>query len=104
MRGHLFAPGSKTDDGTVIDSDQKSIAMMREYAANDEATRRQLAQERMEQAEEDFNDVPTDEPNDDWQSDLNVDKQGKVKDTLGNLALILRNDPRLKDIFRPTTS
>ena len=39
--------------------------MMREYAANDEATRRQLAQERMEQAEEDFNDVPTDEPNDD---------------------------------------
>ena len=72
--------------------------MMREYAASDEATRRQLAQERMEQAEEDFNDTPTDEPNDDWQSDLNVDKQGKVKDTLGNLALILRNDPRLKDI------
>ena len=27
-----------------------------------------------------------------------VDKQGRVKDTLGNLALILRNDPRLKDI------
>ena len=27
-----------------------------------------------------------------------MDKQGRVKDTLGNLALILRNDPRLKDI------
>ena len=27
-----------------------------------------------------------------------MDKQGRVKDTLGNLALILRNDPRLRDI------
>ena len=27
-----------------------------------------------------------------------MDKQGRVKDTLGNLTLILRNDPRLKDI------
>ena len=52
----------------------------------------------MEQAEADFADEPGDEPNEDWQSDLVVDKQGKVKDTLGNLALILRNDPRLKDI------
>ena len=33
-----------------------------------------------------------------WQEKLEVDKQGRVKDTLGNLALILRNDPRLKDI------
>ena len=28
-----------------------------------------------------------------WQEKLEVDKQGRVKDTLGNLALILRNDP-----------
>ena len=47
VRWHLFTPGSKTEDGTVIDSDQKSIAMMREYASNDEATRKQLAQERI---------------------------------------------------------
>ena len=98
VRWHLFAPGSRTEDGTVIDSDQKSIAMMREYASNDEATRKQLAQERMEQAEADFADEPSEEQNDDWQAELVVDKQGRVKDTLGNLALILRNDPRLKDI------
>ena len=34
-----------------------------------------------------------------WQDALEIDKQGRVKDTLGNLALILRNDPKLKDIF-----
>ena len=28
-----------------------------------------------------------------WQDALEIDKQGRVKDTLGNLALILRNDP-----------
>ena len=33
-----------------------------------------------------------------WQDALEIDKQGRVKDTLGNLALILRNDPKLKDI------
>ena len=33
-----------------------------------------------------------------WQNTLEIDKQGRVKDTLGNLALILRNDPKLKDI------
>ena len=38
------------------------------------------------------------EENANWQDALDIDKHGKVKDTLGNLALILRNDPRLKDI------
>ena len=98
VRWHLFAPGSRTEDGTVIDSDQKSIAMMREYAANDEATRRQLAQERMEQVEADFSGDLPDGLDENWQKDLELDKQGRVKDTLGNLVLILRNDSRLKDI------
>ena len=98
VRLHLFTPGGKADDGTVIDTEQKSIALMREYASRDEATRRQLAQERMEQAEADFSEEPADAPNDNWQSGLVVDRQGRVKDTLGNLALILRHDPRLKDI------
>ena len=71
--------------------------MMREYASNDKATRRQLAQERIEQAEVDFANDPGDEPNDDWQAELVVDKHGHVKDTLGNLVLILRNQSCLTD-------
>ena len=33
-----------------------------------------------------------------WQDALEIDKQGRVKDTLGILALILRNDPKQKHI------
>ena len=76
----------------------------REYAAQDEATRRTLAEERRAQAVQEFGDLDALEAQSSqtqdaqWQEQLELDKQGKVKDTLGNLTLILRNDPRLKDI------
>ena len=70
--------------------------------AQDEATRRMLSEERRRQAAQEFGDLDNQEaqPSQDehWQEKLEVDRQGKVRDTLGNLALILRNDPRLKDI------
>ena len=83
-----------------------SIRRMQEYAARDEATRRTLAEERRVQAVQEFGDLDALEAQPaqaqgtaaNWQEQLEVDKQGRVKDTLGNLALILRNDPRLKDI------
>src|SRR5699024_8249642 len=83
-----------------------SIRRMQEYAAQDEATRRTLSEERREQAALEFGDLDALEAqpaqaqftDENWQEKLEVDKQGRVKDTLGNLALILRNDPRLKDI------
>jgi len=99
VRLHRFTPGSEE-----IPTDQASRQAMREYASNDEATKRQLAEERHQQMEEDFKDIPealeappkNDDP--DWQEKLEIDKQGKVKDTLGNLADILRYDPKLTDI------
>ena len=80
---------------------------VQEYAAQDEATKRQLAEERSAQAMEEFGDLDTENSasvssgnasDENWQDALEIDKQGRVKDTLGNLALILRNDPKLKDI------
>ena len=38
VRWHLFAPGSKTEDGIFVENDQKSFQLMREYASRDEAT------------------------------------------------------------------
>ena len=83
-----------------------SIRQMQEYAAQDEATRRTLAEERQVQAVQEFGDldaleaqlIASELQTNNWQEQLEVDKQGRVKDTLGNLTLILRNDPRLKDI------
>ena len=84
--------------------DASSIKRMQEYASRDEATRRTLAEERQVQAVQEFGDLDALEAQSSqtqgaqWQEQLELDKQGRVKDTLGNLTLILRNDPRLKDI------
>lgn len=106
VRWHLFTPGGTAPDGALIGDEADSMKLMQEYAAKDEATRRQLAEERRAQAMEEFSDLDADvaaaknkpAENANWQDGLDIDKHGKVKDTLGNLALILRNDPRLKDI------
>lgn len=106
VRWHLFTPGGTAPDGALVGDEADSMKLMQEYAAKDEATRRQLAEERRAQAMEEFSDLDADAAavknkpaeNANWQDGLDIDKHGKVKDTLGNLALILRNDPRLKDI------
>ena len=107
VRWHLFTPGGTAPDGALVGDEADSMKLMQEYAAKDEATRRQLAEERRAQAMEEFSDLDADaasaakkapEENANWQDGLDIDKHGKVKDTLGNLALILRNDPGLKDI------
>ncbi len=96
VRLHLFTPGSHDDNGELIGNDADSRKRMQQYASQDEATRRQLAEERRLQAVEEFGDL--DEPpakpntpkpttaeekpiNPNWQNDLELDKQGKVKDS-----------------------
>ena len=104
VRWHLLTPGGTAPDGSPVGDEADSMKRMQEYAAEDEETRRQLAKERHAQAMEEFSDLDAEEEekavdeNANWQDDLDIDRHGKVRDTLGNLALILRNDPRLKDI------
>ena len=107
VRWHLFTPGRDAADGTFIKDDGESISAMRNYASEDEATRRQLGEERARQVAEEFGDLDAETQSStdsvkaesvDWQRHLELDKQGRVKDTLGNLASILRNDPKLRDI------
>ena len=104
VRWHLFTPGGTASDGSPVIDEADSMKRMQEYASVDEATRRQLAEERRAQAMEEFSDLDAENAatekalDANWQDDLDIDRHGKVKDTLGNLALILRNDPRLKDI------
>ena len=104
VRWHLFTPGGTAPDGSRVGDDASSIKRMQEYASRDEATRRTLAEERQVQAVQEFGDLDALEAQSSqtqgaqWQEQLELDKQGRVKDTLGNLTLILRNDPRLKDI------
>jgi len=68
-----------------------SFKAMTELAIKDERVKEQFAEERKAQAKLEFN-------NEDWQKQLEIEKNGAVKNTLHNLTLILENDPALKEI------
>lgn len=74
------------------DEDTKAFKAMSEFAVTDDKVKAELAKNRMEQAQSEFTD------NDDWQLHLELDKKGKVMDTLDNLVLILRCDSELQNI------
>ena len=107
VRWHLFTPGGTAPDGSSVSNEASSMSAMRAYAAADEATRIQLVEERLRQADEDFAEEPTEPaiPDDasepassEWQSKLAYDKMGNLKNTLTNLLLIVQNDPQLKGV------
>lgn len=75
------------------DLDEKaSCKAMSEFAVKDARVKALLTQERKEQIEEEFSD------DEDWQSRLELEKNGKIKDTLSNISTILRFDPALQPI------
>ena len=74
------------------DQDEKlSFKAMSDFAVSDECVKTQFAQERQAQAENDFAD-------EDWQSQLELEKSGKVKDTLDNIVAIIAHDENLGGI------
>ncbi|MCD7752241.1 MAG: virulence-associated E family protein [Lachnospiraceae bacterium] len=72
-----------------------SFKAMQEFAVQDSRVKVQLAQERVQAAQTEFDDQTE---GNDWQTVLELDKQGNVKDTLSNIAAILRYDPQLQNI------
>ena len=91
VRHHKF--GHLDDDaaeGTPVGKLPSFKAMM-EFASEDTAVKRQLAEERRAQAQMEFADA-------DWQEHLDISSKGMVLNTLKNLILILENDHMLKSI------
>lgn len=91
VRIHKF--GHLDDRATESTSPSKlpSFINMCEFAIQDDEVKAQFTKERMEQASIDFTE-------DNWQTALELDKQGKIKDTLDNIVLIIRNDSELESI------
>ena len=69
-----------------------SFRAMSEFAVSDERVKLTLAEERAESAKREFS------GEDDWRKGLELDRQGKVKDTLDNLVLAIRHDEGLQSI------
>lgn len=70
-----------------------SFKAMQEFAAQDEQVKATLARERQELAAAEFS-----EPEEDWQRHLVIDRRGMIKDSLQNIALIIRNDENFKNV------
>ena len=68
-----------------------SFKAMTDFALADEKVKTVFAEERQAQASSEFAD-------EDWQTRLELDKAGNIKNTLRNLTIILENDPMLKPL------
>ena len=69
-----------------------SFKAMSEFAVSDEKVKLTLAEDRAQSARKEFS------SEDDWRKGLELDRQGKVKDTLDNLVLAIRHDEGLRSI------
>ena len=94
VRIHKFGGQDAKADEDADPVKLPSFKAMQEFVVSDEQVKIQLAKERESLAMDDFD--AADEES--WQTILELDKQGKVKDTLTNIANIIRFDPNLKPI------
>ena len=94
VRLHRFGDLDAKADPDSDPSRLPSFKAMQEFAVQDESVRIQLGKEREQLAQAEFN--AADDEN--WQTLLELDKQGKVKDTMANIAAIVSHDENLKSI------
>lgn len=82
------------DENCAVDTPPGKLPSFKEmsrFALEDDRVKAVFAEDRMAQASADFDDQ-------DWQSRLELDKAGNVKDTMSNICLILRYDTGLQGI------
>lgn len=91
VRIHKFGNLDDRSSENTPPSKLPSFMKMCEFAIQDDEVKAQFTKERMEQATIEFTE-------DTWQTALELDKQGKIKDTLDNIVLIIRNDSELESI------
>lgn len=99
VRIHKF--GLKDEDAkenTPVNKLPSYLAML-DLATKDNKVKLQLNEERMAEAEADFNDTKYDAPDNDWAKKLEIDRKGKPYQTIDNVSIILENHPLLKDCF-----
>lgn len=93
VRLHLFGSRDLDCKEDTPSTKLPSYKAMQELVVNDEAVKLTLADERKRSAATDF------APADDWESELELDKQGRIKDTISNISIILANDEAFKNII-----
>ena len=95
-RLHLY--GAKDEGSRALDITRKpSYLAMIDFASQDRNVKLILSRDKQQAAADDFADVELPEDyNDEWKGDLEYSKSGKLQCTIGNIILILENDPALR--------
>ena len=95
-RIHLY--GAKDEGSRALDITRKpSYLAMTEFASQDRNVKLILSRDKQQAAADDFAGVELPEDyNDEWKGDLEYSKSGKLQCTIGNIILILENDPALR--------
>lgn len=93
VRIHKFGELDAKVVEDISPSKRPSFKSMQEFCMNDNKVKKQLTNERIEQANSEFTEI-----NENWQEELTINKNGQIKDDLQNLVLILRNDEKLSNI------
>lgn len=110
VRIHKFGELDDKTDEEKDSADLPSFKAMEELVIANEKVKMQLAKERYELAKKEFRKVnsdksflPDEDSSDDkyllWQKLLELDKHGNIKNTLTNMANIIRHDANLKNIY-----
>lgn len=94
VRIHKFGALDDKAKPDTPPSKMPSFKAMVDFAIKDDKVKLQLAKEREAQANAEF-----DDKNDvNWQTKLELDKNGGISESLTNFVIILRHDPRLQEI------
>ncbi|KEI05959.1 hypothetical protein Z954_08710 [Clostridium botulinum C/D str. BKT2873] len=98
VRLHKFGElDDEAADGTPVVKLLSYQAMM-DFSRKDENVKITLGEERLNNAKDDFIDIEDlEEIDTEWLKLLEVDKRGFYRPTIGNIVLILENDPYLKE-------
>ena len=92
VRLHRFGKLDEKVSRSTLMVNLPSFQAMQDLCREDKGVKRDLIS-KLEGGNRDFNDGEYN-----WRDELVFDKDGKLKDTLGNIVLIIRNDEKLKDI------
>ena len=94
VRLHKFGEqDDEAKEGTPVNKLPSYLTMQR-LAREDIEVKKQVAKERMESVQDDFG-----EGDENWEARLELDSKGELKNTLTNMALIIKHDPALAGIY-----
>lgn len=93
VRVHKFGAMDADYDPDMPISGRPSYKAMTELARNDKRVKTQLVNDRMAEAVEDF-DSPLEEA-EDWKDKLKITDKGGIAQTIENVVIILKHDPKL---------